>query len=117
MRGGVVRACERLCEVTCNLPVARERAVEQNAAIEGAIVLPEQETAEWQERMANIAWIVAGITDAATAVAAPKAAVAGERRGAEAAAREAAAPLERRAIEEAIAKREAEVRALEEALA
>ena len=33
----VARACERACGVPCNLRVARQRATEQNAAVEGAV--------------------------------------------------------------------------------
>ena len=33
----VARACERACGVPCNLRVARQRATQQNAAVEGAV--------------------------------------------------------------------------------
>ena len=42
----VVRACERACGVPCNLWVARQRATEQNAAVEGAVGIAQQEAAE-----------------------------------------------------------------------
>ena len=36
----VVHACERACGVPCNLRVARQRATQQNAAMEGAVIRP-----------------------------------------------------------------------------
>ena len=101
-RSEVARACERACIAPCNLRVAKERALAQNAAVEEAICIAEHEEAEWQQGMAMHAEAVATVTATATAAAG---------------AREAAATHERRAAEEAIAKKEAEVRDLEEALA
>ena len=101
----------------CNHRVARERASEPNAAIKGAISIAEHETAEWQEGMAIHASAVVATTAAATAAAAREAAASCERREAEAGAREAAVARERPEAEEAIAKKDAAVRALEGALA
>ena len=39
----VARACERTCGVPCNLRVARQRATQQNAAVEGAVGISHQE--------------------------------------------------------------------------
>ena len=39
----VARACERACGVPCNLRVARQRAMQQNAAMEGASGIAQQE--------------------------------------------------------------------------
>ena len=41
-------ACERACGVPCNLRVARQRATQQNAAMEGAVGIAQQEAAEWE---------------------------------------------------------------------
>ena len=103
----VARACERACGVPCNLRVARQRAMQQNAAMEGAW----EEAAEWAHGMAIHASTVAAIAAGLTAVAAHGAATAevnGEL---------AAADEEARLTQEAIACKEAEVKALEEALA
>ena len=48
----VARAWERACGVPCNLRVARQRAMEQNAAVEGAVGIAQQEAAEWGRGMA-----------------------------------------------------------------
>ena len=107
----VVRACERACAVPCNLRVARQRAMQQNAAMEGASGIAQQEAAEWAHGMAIRASTVAAIAAGLTAVAAHGAATAqvnGEV---------AAADEEARLTQEAIACKEAEVKALEEALA
>ena len=107
----VARACERACGVPCNLQVARQRATQQNAAMEGAVGIAQQEAAEWAHGMAIHASSVAAIAAGLTAVAAHGAATAqvnGEV---------AAADEESRLTQEAIACKEAEVKALEEALA
>ena len=107
----VARACEPACGVPCNLRVARQRAMQQNAAMEGASGIAQQEAAEWVHGMAIHASTVAAIGAGLTAVAAHGAATAqvnGEV---------AAADEEARLTLEAIACKEAEVKALEEALA
>ena len=107
----VARACERACGVPCNLRVARQRAMQQNAAMEGASGIAHEEAAEWAHGMAIHASAVAAIAAGLTAVAAHGAATAqvnGEL---------AAADEEARLTQESIACKEAEVRALEEALA
>ena len=107
----VARACERACGVPCNLRVARQRAMQQNAAMEGASSITHEEAAEWAHGMAIHAQTVAAIAAGLTAVAAHgggTAQVNGEL---------AAADEEARLTQEAIACKEAEVRALEEALA
>ena len=107
----VARACERACGVPCNARVARQRATQQNAAMEGAVGIAQQEAAEWQHGMAIHASTVAAIAAGLTAGAAHEAATAqikGEM---------AAADEEARLTQEAIACKEAEVKALEEALA
>ena len=64
----------------CNLQVARDRAADQNAAVEGAVLIAQQEAAEWQEGMAIHASAIAAITAVATAASAREAAAARERR-------------------------------------
>ena len=39
----VARACERTCGVPCNLRVARQRATQQNAAVEGTVGIAQEE--------------------------------------------------------------------------
>ena len=95
----VARACERTCVVPCNLRVTRQRATQQNAAVEGAVGIAHEEATEW----GTMAAIAAGLT----AAAAHKAV----------AARIRATDEEARLTQEAIACKEAEVKALEEALA
>ena len=107
----VARACERACGVPCNLRVARQRATQQNAAMEGAVGIAQQEAAEWAHGMAIHASTVAAIAAGLTAVAAHEAATA-QIKGEVAAADEEAC-----LTQEAIACKEAEVKALEEALA
>ena len=107
----VARACERTCGVPCNLRVARQRATQQNAAVEGAVSIAQEETAEWGRGMAFHASAVAAIAVGLTAAAAQEAATARVRGEVAAAAQEA------RLAQEAIAREEAEVKALEEALA
>ena len=107
----LVRACERACGVPCNLRVARQRATQRNAAVEGAAGIAQQEAAEWAHGMAIHATTVAAIAAGLTAVAAREAAIAQVK--SEWAAADEEAPL----TQEAIACKEAEVKALEEALA
>ena len=107
----VARACERACGVPCNLRVPRQRAMQQNAAMEGASCIAQQEAAEWAHGMAIHASTVAAIAAGLKAVAAHGAATA-QVNGEVAAAYE-----EARLTQEAIACKEAEVKALEKALA
>ena len=116
-QGDVARACERVCGVPCTLRVARQRATEQNAAVEGAIRIAHEEAAQWEQGMAMTASAVAAITAAATAAAAWEAAATRERCEAEAPAREGAAAHEARLTQDTIARKEAEVKALKKALA
>ena len=107
----VARACERACGVPCNLRVARQRAKQHSAAMEGAVGIAQEEAAEWAHGMAIHASTVAAIAAGLTAVAAHGAGTAqvnGEL---------AAADEEANLTQEAIACKEAEVKALEEALA
>ena len=103
----VARACERTCGVPCNLRVARQRATQQNAAVEGAVSIAHEEATEWGRGMGYHASTVAAIATGLTAAAAHEAV----------AARIRATDEEARLTQEAIACKEAEVRALEEALA
>ena len=107
----VARACESACGVPCNLRVARQRATQQIAAMEGAVGIAQQEAAEWEHGMALHASTVAAIAAGLTAGAAREAATAQVKGEVAAAAEEA------RLTQEAIACKEAEVKALEEALA
>ena len=107
----VARACERACGVPCNLRVARQRATQQNAAVEGAVGIAHEGATEWGRGMAYHASTVAAIAAGLTAAAAHEAAAAQVRGEVATAAEEA------RLTQEAIACKEAEVRALEEALA
>ena len=107
----VARACERTCGVPCNLRVARQRATQHNAAMEGAVGIAQQEAAEWAHGMAIHASTVAAIAAGLTAAAANEAATAQVKGEAAAAAEQA------RLTQEAIACKEAEVKVLEEALA
>ena len=104
-------ACERACGVPCNLRVAQQRATQQNAAVEGAVRIAQEEAPEWGRGTAFHASTVAAIAAGLTAAAAHETATAritGEV---------AAAAEEARLTQEAIACKEAEVKALEEALA
>ena len=103
----VARACERTCGVPCNLRVARQRATQQNAAVDGAVGIAHEEATEWGRGMDYHASTVAAIAAGLTAAAAHE----------EVAARIRAADEEARLTQEAIACKEAEVKALEEALA
>ena len=116
-RGKVARACERVCGVLWNLQVARDWAAQQNAALDGAVLIAQEEAAHWDHGMAIHASAVAAISAALTAAAARKAAAAPETYSVEASARGAAAARQAPAAQEAIAKRVAEVKALEPALA
>ena len=107
----MARACERACGVPCNLRVARQRAKQHNAAMGGADGIAQQEAAEWAHGMAIHASAVAAIAVGLTAGAAHEAATAQVKGEVAAAAEEA------RLTQEAIACKEAEVKALEEALA
>ena len=107
----VARACERACGVPCSLRVARQRATQQNAAVEGVYGIAQQEAAEWQHGMAIHASTVAAIAAGLTAAAAREAAIAPVK------GEVAAADEEARLTQEAIACKEAEVKMLEEALA
>ena len=113
----VARACERACRVPCNLRVARQRATEQNAAVEGAVGIAQREPAEWGRGMVFHASTVAAIVAGVTAAAAQEAAAARVRSEVVTAAQEAAAAQEALLAQGAIARKEAEVKALEEALA
>ena len=107
----VTRACERACGVPCNLRVAQQRATQHNAAMEGAVGIAQQEAAEWAHGMAIHASTVAANAAGLTAAAAHEAATAQVKGEVAATAEEA------RLTQEAIACKEAEVKALEEALA
>ena len=107
----VARACERACGVPCNLRVARQRATQRNAAVEGAAGIAQQEAAEWAHGMAIHTTTVAAIAAGLTATAAREAAIAQVK------SEWAAADEEARLTQEAIACKEAKVKALEEALA
>ena len=107
----VARACERTCGVPCNLRIARQRATQQNAAVEGAVGIAHEEATDWGRGMAYHASTVAAIAAGLTAAAAHEAATARVR------GEVAAAAQETHLAQEAIARKEAEVKALEEALA
>ena len=103
----VAPACERVCGVPCNLRVARQRATQRNAAVEGAVAIAHEEATEWGRGMDYHASKVAAIAAGLTAAAAHEAV----------AARIRATDEEARRTQEAIACKEAEVKALEEAIA
>ena len=107
----VARACEHACGVPCNLRVARQRATQQNAAVEGAVGIVQEKAGDWGRGMAFHASTVAAIAAGLTAAAAQEAATAQVRSEVAANAQEA------RLAQEAIVRKEAEVKALEEALA
>ena len=107
----VARACECACGVPRNLRVARQRATQQNAAVEGAVGIAKEEAADWGRGMAFHASTVAAIAAGLTAAAAQEAATARVRSEVAAAAEEA------RLAQEAIVRKEAKVKALEDALA
>ena len=99
----VARACERACGVPCNLRVARQQATQQNAAVEGAVSIAQEEATNWGRGMACHAPTVAAIAAGLTAAAANEAATARVKGEVAAAAEEA------RLTQEAIACKEAEV--------
>ena len=107
----VARACERTCGVPCNLRVARQRATQRNAAVEGTVGIPQEEATGWGRGVAFHASTVAAIPAGLTAAAAHEAATA----------RILGEVAEVKALEEAlaqeIAKKEAEERAHVEATA
>ena len=70
----VARACKRACGVPCNLRVARQRGTQQNAAVEGAVGIAQEEAADWGGGMAFHASTVAAIAAGLTAAAAQEAA-------------------------------------------
>ena len=107
----VARACERACGVPCNLQFAQQRATQQNAAVEGAVGIAQEEAADWGRGMGFHASTVAAIAAGLTAAAAQEAATARVR------SEVAAAAQEPRLAQEAIPRKEAEVKALEEAFA
>ena len=107
----VARACERACGVPCNLRVAGQRATQQNALVEGAVGITQEEATNPGGGMAYHASTVAAIAAGFMAAAAHEAATARVRGEVAAAAQKA------RLAQEAIARKEAEVKALEEALA
>ena len=107
----VARACERACGVPCNLRVARQRATQHNAAMEGAVGIAQQEAADGAHGMAIHASTVSAIAAGLTAAAAHEAATAQVKDEVAGTAEEA------RLTQEAIACKEAKVKALEEALA
>ena len=107
----VARACEAACGVPCNLRVARQRATQQNTAVEGAVGIAQEGATDCSRGMAFHASTVAAIAAGVTAAAAREAATARVRGEVAAAAEEA------RLTQEAIACKEAEVNVLEEALA
>ena len=111
------RACKRVCRVPCDLQVARDPVAEQNAAVDGAVLIVQNEAAQWQQGMAIQASTAAAILAAVTAAAAREALAACERRETRAVAREAAVARKACEAHEATAKKEAEVNALEEAVA
>ena len=101
----VARACERACGVPCNLRVARQRATQQNAAVEGAVGIAQEEATYWDRGMAFHASTHAAIAAGLTAAAAHEAATAGVKKDAIEAAR--------RKVAEERARTEAELAALE----
>ena len=115
--GEVARASKRVCGVPCNHRVARDRAAQKNTAVDGAVLITQDKTAHWDQGMAIHALAVPAISAALTAAAARETAAAHERHEVEAAARETAAAREARVAQVAVAKKEAVVKALEQALA
>ena len=113
----MLRACERVCGVPCNLKAAQDQDAQQNAAMDRAVLITREEVAHWEHGMAIRASAVAVISAAGMAAAAREAAAADERREAESAARQAATAHEACAGLGAIAEEEADVTALEGALA
>ena len=85
----VAGTCERACGVPCNLRVARQRATQQNAAVEGAVGVAQEEATDWGRGMAFHASTVAAIAAGLTAAAAQEAATARVRSEVAAATQEA----------------------------
>ena len=65
-RGEVARACEPVCGVPCNFWVARDRAAQQNAAVEGAVSIAQEEAPNWDHGMSIYAPAVAAVLAART---------------------------------------------------
>ena len=95
----------------CNLRVARQRATQHNAAMEGAVGIAEQEATEWGRWHGHPRLDRGGHCGRTHGRSRPEAATAQIKGEVEAADEEA------RLTQEAIACKEAEVKALEEALA
>ena len=72
----VARACKRACGVPCNLRVARQQATQQNAAVEGAVGIAQEEAVDRGRGMAFHASTLAAIAAGLTAAAAHEAAAA-----------------------------------------
>ena len=66
----VASACERVCGVPCNLQVATDRATQQRAAVDGALLITQEEVAHWDHGMAFHASALAAFLAALTAAAA-----------------------------------------------
>ena len=115
-RDEVARARERVCCVLCNFQAAQDRTTQQNATVDGAVLIIQEKATHWDEGMAIHASAVATISAALTAAAAREAADDRERHGAEAAVLKTAAPCKARTAQEAVAKEEAQVKALVQAL-
>ena len=107
----VARACERACGVPCNLRVARQRATQQNAAVEDAVGIAQEGATDRGRGMAFHASTMTAIAAGLTPAAAQEAATARVRDEVAAAAQEACL------AQETIVCREAKVKALEGALA
>ena len=115
-RDEVVRARERVCCVLCNFQAAQDRTTQQNATVDGAVLITQEKATHWDENMAIDASAVATISAALTSAAAREAAADRERRGAEAAVLKTVAFCRARTAQEVVAKEEAEVEVLEQAL-
>ena len=113
----VARACERTCGVPCNLRVARQRATQQNAAVEGAVGIAHEEATEWGRGVDYHASKVAAIAAVLTAAAAQEAVAAQIRATDEEARRTQDAIACNEALAQERAKKEAEERAHAEATA
>ena len=72
----LARACERASGVPCNLRIARQQATQQNAAVEGAVGIVQEEATDLGRGMAFHASTVAAIAAGLTAAAAQEAATA-----------------------------------------
>ena len=96
----------------CILRVAENWAAQQNAAVDENVITAQEGAPQWEHDMAIHGSVVAAISAAVTAAARRQAAAAREMHEAEAAGREVAAACEARE-----AREEAELRALEAALA